>query len=91
MGDFAAVPKDYICISAKENVGIDNLKQAILQVFADKFVSVSLLVPYDKLGLFNQNSKYLFEKSRNYGEAGLQIEATLKKEYLPLFSEFLVQ
>jgi GTP-binding protein HflX len=91
LGNFAGIPKDYICISAKENLGIETLKQSILSAFQDKFVKVTLLVPYDKMGAFNVNVKYLSEQSRAYTDVGLQIEATIKKEYLPLFSDFIVK
>jgi 50S ribosomal subunit-associated GTPase HflX len=86
---FEKFNKNYVCISAKENTGIEQLKQAILQKFEDSFLSVSLLVPYEKLGEFSALSKYLSEKTRQYTDGGLVVEGTIKKQYRNLFDSYL--
>lgn len=79
-----------VMISAKENIGIDKLKAAILEKFNDDFAFLNLFIPYRDLNEYNAVKKYLTERETEYTDDGLSVRATIPAEKLNLFGKYIV-
>ncbi|MBE7088162.1 MAG: GTPase HflX [Clostridiales bacterium] len=90
INDFSVFGKDCICISAKENLGIDKLKREIIKTFNDRFVVCQLFIPYEKLSNYSAIAKYAYEKTRDYCDEGLKINATIHNSHLQLFKDYII-
>lgn len=82
-------PKDAICISAKTGYGIDELKQKILESFADRFRKCTLFVPYTALSEYNKIKKYFTECAVNYTDDGEVIDIVAPAEYYSFCKPYL--
>lgn len=83
-------PFDSVMISAKENIGIDKLKAAILEKFSGDFAFLNLFIPYRDLNEYNAVKKYLTERETKYTDDGLSVRATIPAEKLNLFGKYIV-
>lgn len=83
-------PFDCITISAKENIGIDKLKKAILEKFKEYYVFCTLFIPYEKIGEYNSIKRYINEKKTEYTDVGLSVHAAVPNEKLGLFEKYIV-
>lgn len=88
--DGCAFPAGSINISARENIGIDKLKNAILEKFKDDFLSCTLFVPYLRTGEYSALKKYVNERKIEYADNGLNIKAVIPAEYANLLKDFIV-
>ncbi len=82
-------PKDSICISAKENLGIDELKRRILEQFKDDYKFCKLFVPYSRTAEYNKLKKFLNEISVEYTDFGITCETVISSVYYDYFKDFL--
>ena len=87
----SAFPYESIAISAKENLGIDELKHAILQQFREDFIFCELFVPYISVNQYNRIKNLLTECSMHYTDDGLTVNAVIPTRYAEKFTEFLVK
>ena len=87
----SAFPYESIAISAKENLGIDALKHAILQQFRGDFIFCELFVPYISVNQYNRIKNLLTERSMHYTDDGLTVNAVIPTRYAEKFTEFLVK
>jgi GTP-binding protein HflX len=87
----SAFPYESIAISAKENLGIDELKHAILQQFREDFIFCELFVPYISVNQYNRIKNLLTERSMHYTDDGLTVNAVIPARYAEKFTEFLVK
>ena len=87
----SAFPYESIAISAKENLGIDELKHAILQQFREDFIFCELFVPYISVNQYNRIKNLLTERSMHYTDDGLTVNAVIPTRYAEKFTEFLVK
>ncbi|MFC4410461.1 GTPase HflX [Chungangia koreensis] len=82
---------DSIWISAKEGAGLDELLTIIQQrVFGD-YVTVELLIPYDRGEIINYLNEYTDVSSLAYEENGVLIKAEMKEADRNRFKEFLLR
>jgi len=86
---FEGYPPDCVFISAKENLGIEGLKRKILNFFKDDFVFTKLYVPYDKLGKFTEDKKYLTERNVVYDDYAVIFDVVIPSIYFYKFKEYI--
>ena len=86
-----ALPYGSIAISAKENQGIDALKQRILQQFSEEFIFCRLFVPYAKVGEFSALKAYYTQRNSSYTDDGQTLDAVIPTRYVGMFTEYIVE
>lgn len=85
------LPYGSVAISAKENQGIDGLKQRILQQFSDEFIFCRLFVPYAKTREFSALKPYYTQRNSAYTDDGQMIDAVVPTRYVGMFTEYIVE
>ncbi len=83
------LPADCICISAKKNQGIDELKRSIKESFADRFTKLKIFVPYEQMSEYSALSYAVNELSREYKDGGMEIDCVAENKYLPRIQKFI--
>ena len=91
ISDPAVLPYDSIAISAKENLGIDELKKRILRAFQHEFFFCSLSVPYARLQEYAEIRRYITERSVKYTDDGQEIEAVVPTRYAEKATPFILK
>lgn len=86
--DTTSLPSDCICISAKQNDGIDELKRDILKCFAERLLDVKLVIPYEELKNYYAVSSLVSETSRKFTEEGLCVEGKVDMKYLSRIEKY---
>ncbi len=86
-----ALPGDCVLISAKNNIGITELLNAIKQSFADKFSVIEMFIPFTDVNLYEKNRAYLQELEREYSDNGVYVKARIEDIYVPHFKKFFVK
>ena len=89
--DKTVFPYGSITISAKENLGIDELKQAILQKFHNDFLFCKLFIPYEKMGAYSAIKTLIIERSSSFTDDGQQVRAVIPAMYAEQFTPFIVE
>ncbi len=89
VSDTSAFPYGSIAVSAKENLGIDGLKRAILERFSDDFIFCELFVPYEKLGEYGKIKSLLTERNIRFNDDGQTIHAVIPAIYADKFTPFI--
>lgn len=87
--DRAALPADYICISAKTGEGCDELKAKIYAAFKNKFTDCTLFVPYADTKAYSAKKGLLTEKKTVYANEGAEILCSIPNERLSDFSKWI--
>ena len=90
VSDLTVLPYGSVAISAKENIGIASLKQAILQKFKDEYVFCDLFIPYNMLQDYQHYKSILTERNITYFDNGQQVEAVIPSRYFDKFAQFKV-
>ena len=83
-------PYGSILISAKEGLGIDNLKREILNKFKEEFLFCRLFVPYTKLKQYSLVKTYLTERTQHYTDDGQIIDVVIPRKYAEFFTEYVL-
>ena len=81
-------PNNAVCISAKNNQGIDNLINKIQEVLADTFVKTKLTINYNEIGEFTKNVDYLESYTMEYTDENVLVDVVVKKVYFGKFAKF---
>ena len=89
--DLSVLPYGSIAISAKENLGIDGLKRAILQKFREEFLFCSLFVPYAQMNEYQALKEFITERSIEFSDDGAKIEAIIPARYSAKFQVFFIE
>jgi 50S ribosomal subunit-associated GTPase HflX len=89
--DLSVLPYGSVAISAKYQLGIDELKQEILKKFANDYFFYDLFVPYAQLNEYAKLKKYLKERSSNFTDDGQEISAVIPAVYADKFTPYLVR
>lgn len=89
--DRTLFPRESIAISAKENLGIDALKRAILAKFRQEYFFCSLFVPYARMTEYAALKKYVTENGISYGEDGATVQVVIPARYVTKFQSFLLE
>lgn len=87
--DFSAYPKDAVLISAKEKIGLEQLKSTIWKLFEEEYRRVTLYVPYALFGKYNSLKQYLTEQAIGYEDDAVVIQAIIPTIYLEHFRIFI--
>lgn len=88
--DRAALPADYICVSAKTGEGCDKLKEKIYAAFKSRYTDCALFVPYETTKTYTAKKAMLTERKTVYTNDGMQIFCSIPNERLSEFSEWIV-
>ena len=91
ISDHSVLPYGSIAISAKENVGISALKQAILREFRKDYLFCNLFIPYAQMHVYNANKQFLIERSSTFTDDGQIVEAIIPSYYADKFEDFIVE
>ena len=91
ISDLSVLPYGSIPISAKENVGISNLKQAILKQFNEEFIFCKIFVPYAQMNAYNANKHLLKERKTQFTNEGQSVDAVIPTRYHNLFKDFIIE
>jgi GTP-binding protein HflX len=87
--DTSVFPFNSIPISAKENIGIDDLKKCILESFSGELLPCELFVHYQSFDKYAKLSDYVYEKSTEFTDDGKKVIGHIQREYAPLFNDFI--
>lgn len=87
--DFSVFPYESIPISAKEGLGLESLKRAILNNFRSEFLFCTLFIPYANSNDYAKIKPYLRETRITYTDDGQEIEATIPMRYAELFKAYI--
>ncbi len=87
--DFSAFPFESIPISAKNSLGLEGLKRAIFEKFADEFLLCTLFIPYIKSDEYAQIKSNLVEKNVQYTNDGMIVQATISTRYAKDFEMYI--
>ncbi len=87
--DVSALPKDCVCISAKNGQGFERLKSEIMKKLLEEFIYATLFVPFSEAGEWSVLRPYYFEKSVSYSDDGSEISAVIPKIYAEYFRKFI--
>ena len=90
IADLSVLPYGSIAISARENIGIAGLKQAILQQFKDEYIFCQLFIPYEQLPAYQSNKSLLVERNITYLEDGQLVDTVIPSYYMDKFLQFKV-
>jgi len=91
IADKTILPYGSIAISAKENVGISALKQAILREFRKDYLFCKLFIPYAQMHVYNANKQYIIERSSTFTDDGQILDAVIPSFYTNKFENFIVE
>ena len=91
LSDSAALPRNSIAISAKTGKGIDELKHAILQSFADEFYFCELFVPYAQMSEYAKIKPLLTERTSEFTDDGQKLSIVVPTRYANKVTPFLVR
>ena len=91
IADTSIFPYGSIAISAKENLGIDSLKRAILNKFREEYLFCKLFIPYTKTNEYATIRRLITERRIIYHEDGQEIDAIIPAKYTEKFSDFIVE
>ena len=89
--DTEHLPTDCIYISVKQGRGIEELKERVLNSFADKFTRLRLSVPYSELGNYSSLAYAVKEHGRAFTDTGLDVDCTIENKYLHLFDKYIAK
>lgn len=87
--DVSALPKDCVCISAKNGQGFERLKSEIMKKLSEEFIYATLFVPFSEAGEWSALRPYYFEKSVLYSDDGSEISAVIPKIYAEYFRKYI--
>ena len=77
-------------ISAKNNVGIEELLEQVEKIAYQNFIEIDLLIPYDKGHLLKQVFDIATVESETYEESGTKLHIKIEKQRVSQFEEYIV-
>ena len=89
--DSTVLPRNSIAISAKTGKGIDELKHAILQSFADEFYFCELFVPYAQMSEYAKIKPLLTERTSEFTDDGQKLSIVVPTRYAHKVTPFLLR
>ena len=87
---FDGFPTESIFISAKGKIGLEGLKNKIAEFFSHNLSVIRLRFPYLKLNEYEKLRKFASERSINYGDNFVDVEAEVENRYLNKFSAYRI-
>lgn len=89
IGSRMGYPKDCIFISAKDEIGIEELKSEILKKFQDSYLFREIFVSYDQMNEYQKVRGRLKENNVAFTDEGMRVQAVIPSDYYPLFRKFI--
>ncbi len=89
ISDLNTLPKNAICISARNGFGLDELKKQIFHALRERFVITQLYVPYEKTTKYSTVRPLLFEREISYDDFGMNVSVVIPSIHAYLFEEFI--
>lgn len=89
--DHTVFPCGSIAISAREQMGISALKQAILHEFQQDFLFCTLFVPYTQMHVYNASKQLLVERHIQFSDDGQSVEVVIPTRYTDKFIDFIIE
>lgn len=80
--------KDVVCISAKEKIGLEQLKKKIYEALAENYLRVTLYIPYAESSKYHRLKSRLYEKAVEFCDEGMKVEVIIPKIYAEFFRQF---
>ena len=91
IADTSILPYGSIAISAKENLGIEELKRRILREFQSELIFCTLFIPYAQMNEYTINKHLLTERSIEFTDNGQKVDVIIPSQYANKFTEFIVE
>ncbi len=91
IADKSMLPYGSVAISAKENLGIEDLKKEILRKFREEFLFCKLFVPYAKMNAYANVKALITERNSTFNNDGQEIEAVIPARYAEKLHEFILE
>ncbi len=89
--DKSVFPYGSVAVSAKENLGIEQLKREILKKFREEFLFCKLFVSYAQLNEYAKIKTLLTERNSCFSDEGQEIQAVIPARYAEKFNDFIVE
>ena len=89
IGSRMGYPKDCIFISAKDEIGIEELKSEILKKFQDSYLFREIFVSYEQMNEYQKVRERLKENNVAFTDEGMRVQAVIPSDYYPLFRKFI--
>ena len=89
IGSRMGYPKDCIFISAKDEIGIEELKSEILKKFQDSYLFREIFVSYEQMNEYQKVRGRLKENNVAFTDEGMRVQAVIPSDYYPLFRKFI--
>lgn len=89
IGSRMGYPKDCIFISAKDEIGIEELKSEILKKFQDSYLFREIFVSYEQMNEYQKVRERLKENNVAFTDEGMRVQAVISSDYYPLFRKFI--
>ncbi len=83
-----AFPKDAVCISAANDLGLETLKRRIFEKLRDNFVLATLTIPYEKMAQYSAIRSYCTEQNVTYTDGGAEVKVVIPSIYAEKFTPF---
>ncbi len=91
IADKSVLPYGSVAISAKENMGIEDLKREILGKFREEFLFCKLFVPYAQMNAYATVKSLLSERNAVFTDDGQEVRAVIPARYADKFTPFIVE
>lgn len=89
--DKSILPYGSIAISAKENLGIEQLKREILHSFKNKFFFCTLFVSYAQMNDYSSIKQLIVERKVSYTDDGAHIQCVIPAKYAEQFTAYITE
>ena len=84
----ASLPRDAVCISAREGKGLDGLRARIMDALSGEFVRTQLFIPYADTAAYSAIRSLISEREVAYLDDGTLVSAVIPIEYVDRFKRF---
>jgi len=91
ISDLSVLPYGSIPISAKENLGIENLKREILKKFREEFLFCQLFIPYVQANEYAKLKALCVEKSTEFTDDGQILNVVIPAHYAEKFTKYITK
>ena len=89
VSDKSVFPYNSVAISARENLGIENLKREILRSFKKELLFCTLFVPYAQMNEYCNIKDLIVENNLSYTDDGATVQAVIPAQYAEKFTPFI--
>lgn len=91
MTDKSLLPYGSVCISAKENLGIEELRNKIFEFFEKDYLFCELFVPYPEISNYSKHKDCIVEQNTRFENEGLFVNAIVPMVHLGKFENYITR